>query len=65
MGYQDNKAFPGSGMKKYFSSSGFALIYEDEFYTQKVVNKKINNSSLQLMHSFLKVNTPIKIINHI
>ncbi len=50
-------------VKKYFSSSGFALVYEDEFYTQKIVNKKINNSSLQIMHSFLKVNTPVKIIN--
>ena len=28
--------------KKYYSSSGFALIYEDALYSQKIVNKKIN-----------------------
>ena len=29
--------------RKYYSSSGFALVYEDELYKQKVINKKINN----------------------
>ena len=55
------------GMKKkerqYYSSSGFALIYEDSLYLQKVVNKKINNEDIKVMHSLLKANTPIKIIN--
>ena len=55
------------GMKKkerqYYSSSGFALIYEDNLYLQKVVNKKINNDDIKVMHSLLKTNTPIKIIN--
>ena len=55
------------GMKKkerqYYSSSGFALIYEDNLYLQKVVNKKINNKDIKAMHSLLKANTPIKIIN--
>ena len=49
--------------KHYYSSSGFALIYEDNLYIEKVVNKKINNEELRVMHSFLKTNTPIKIIN--
>ena len=49
--------------KKYYSSVGFALIYEEKFYNEKVVNKKINNEDLSVMHSFLKPNTPIKIIN--
>ena len=49
--------------KHYYSSSGFALIYEDNLYTEKVINKKINNEDLRVMHSFLKTNTPIKIIN--
>tara|TARA_Y100000310_G_scaffold158453_1_gene157858 strand:+ start:49 stop:804 length:756 start_codon:yes stop_codon:yes gene_type:complete len=55
------------GMKKkeklYYSSSGFALIYDDDLYLQKVVNKKINNGEIMVMHNLLKLNTPIKIIN--
>ena len=49
--------------RQYYSSSGFALIYEDSLYLQKVVNKKINNDDIKVMHSLLKANTPIKIIN--
>ena len=55
------------GMKKkerqYYSSSGFALIYDDNLYLQKVVNKKINNEEIKVMHNLLKSNTPIRIIN--
>lgn len=50
-------------IKQYYSSSGFALIYEDNLYMQKVINKKINNEDIKVMHSLLKTNTPIKIIN--
>jgi len=50
-------------VRQYYSSSGFALIYEDNLYIQKVVNKKINNEDIKVMHSLLKTNTPIKIIN--
>ena len=49
--------------RQYYSSSGFALVYEDNLYLQKVVNKKINNDDIKVMHSLLKTNTPIKIIN--
>jgi len=49
--------------KHYFSSSGFALIYEEDLYKQKVINRKINNEHIRVMHSLLKVNTPVKIIN--
>ena len=49
--------------KLYYSSSGFALIYEDNLYLQKVVNKKINNENLSVMHNLLKINTPVRIIN--
>ena len=47
----------------YYSSSGFALIYDDNLYLQKVVNKKINNEEIKVMHNLLKSNTPIRIIN--
>ena len=49
--------------KKYFSSNGFAMIYEDNLFKQGLVNKKVNNKKIRAMHSFLKANTPIKIIN--
>ena len=49
--------------KKYFSSKGFALIYNDDLYKNKIIKKKINNEELQIIHSYLKINTPIKIIN--
>mgnify|MGYP001303054400 CR=1 FL=1 len=49
--------------KQYYSSSGFALIYDDNLFYQKVVNKKINNDELKTMHAQLKRNTNIKIIN--
>ena len=49
--------------KKYYSSKGFALIYSDDLYKDKVVNKRINNEELHIIHSFLKINTPVKVIN--
>ena len=49
--------------KKYFSSIGFALIFEEHLYKQKVVSKKIKDDDIKIMHNFLKVNTPVKIIN--
>ena len=60
--YSVNKAKQGKE-KQYYSSKGFTLIYEDDLYKQKVINKKINNEDIHVMHSFLKINTPIKIIN--
>ena len=49
--------------KNYFSLGGFALVYEDNLYVQKVINRKLNNEDIVVMHNFLKKNTPIKIIN--
>jgi len=49
--------------KKYYSSNGFALIYEDSLYKEGVINKRIDNSKIIVMHSFLKINTPVRIIN--
>jgi hypothetical protein len=47
----------------YYSSSGFALIYEDNLYKKKILNKKINNEEIKVMHNLLKMNTAIRIIN--
>ena len=49
--------------RKYFSSSGFALIYEEDLYKKNLINKKMKNDSLGVMHSTLKTNTPVKIVN--
>ena len=51
--------------KQFYSSNGFALVYEDTLFEQKVVNKKLNNNEIIVFHSILKKNTPIKIINPI
>ena len=50
-------------VKQYYSSSGFALIYEDNKKKKKILNKKINNEEIKVMHNLLKMNTAIRIIN--
>ena len=60
--YKINKK-PDKIEKQYYSSSGFTLIYDDELFLAKVVNKKINNNDIVILHNFLKKNTPVKIIN--
>jgi len=59
--------------RKFYSSKGFALIYSDNLYTQGVIDKKLdknvivdnklNNEQIIAMHSSLKKNTLIQIIN--
>jgi len=49
--------------KDYYSSAGFALIYEEDLYKEKIINKKINNQNLITMHYSLKRNTHIRITN--
>ena len=46
-----------------YSSKGFALIYEDNFYKKKIVKKKINNRDFVILHSYLKPKTYVKIFN--
>ena len=60
--YKTNKG-PQKEEKQYYSSSGFALIYDDELFLQKIISKKINNEDIRVMHSQLKTNTPLQIIN--
>ena len=60
--------YPNTGVHKnidrqYYSSKGFALIYNDDLFLNKVINKKIDNSKLVAMHRSLKTNTIVKIIN--
>ena len=46
-----------------YSSSGFVLIYNKKLYNDGVVNKKINSDKSSVLHSSLKKNTTIKIVN--
>ncbi|MDA9877047.1 hypothetical protein N9C92_01435 [Candidatus Pelagibacter sp.] len=46
-----------------YSNKGFALVYSDELYKKKLVNKKIDERSLVIFQKNLKVNTPVKITN--
>jgi hypothetical protein len=57
----------------YYSSHGFALIYDWNLNKEGIINKKldirkdidkrINDTKVIVMHSFLKKGTPVKIIN--
>ena len=47
----------------YYSASGFVLIYNEDLYKEKIINKKMNNNDLLVMHSTLKRNTLVEITN--
>ena len=47
--------------KKYFSSRGFALVYDENLYLNKTLNRRLNNEEIAVMHSLLKTNTPINL----
>lgn len=49
--------------KSPFISKGFAYIYNDEDFINKIIKKKMDNNSLQIAHNKLKPGTLIKIIN--
>jgi hypothetical protein len=49
--------------KKAFTSKGFTLVYDDSLYKKNIIKKKINDRSLDIIHSFLKQNTYVKIFN--
>jgi len=53
--YKDNFEF--------YSNKGFALVYDDNLYKKKIINRKINERSLIVFNSRLKKDTPVKITN--
>ena len=46
-----------------YNSKGFAYIYNEEDYNNKIIKGKLDNAELQISHSTLSNNTLIKIIN--
>ena len=49
--------------KEGFKNSGFTLIYNDNLFNEKIVTKKIDNSSLVIFQKNLKPKTNVKITN--
>ena len=48
---------------KPYTSKGFALIYNDFDFNQKIIKGKMSNAKMQISHQNLKTGTLIKIIN--
>ena len=46
-----------------YSNKGFALVYSEDLYKQKIINKKINERNLTIFQKNLKTNTQVKITN--
>jgi len=46
-----------------YTSKGFALIYEEKDYTNKIVSRKLNQDELQIAHNRLKTNSILTITN--
>ena len=46
-----------------YSNKGFALLYSENLFKQKIVSKKISERSLIIFHKSLKTNTQVKITN--
>ena len=46
-----------------YSNKGFALIYDDKMYKNKLIDKKLNDRSLIIFNNFLKKETPVRITN--
>ena len=49
--------------KNNFKNRGFALVYDDKLYKQKIISKKIDNRSLIIFQKNLKKGTSVKIKN--
>jgi len=46
-----------------YSNKGFALVYSDNLYIEKIISKKIDERSLIIFQKNLKTNTQVKITN--
>ena len=55
--------YTNSEKNKPFVSKGFAYIYNAEDFENKVIKKKLDNSSFQIAHNKLRMGSLIKIIN--
>jgi len=58
-----NKPLDTSSPKSFFLNKGFALVYEDKLFKEKIVKRKIEHRSLVIFQKNLKKNTSVKITN--
>ena len=49
--------------KQPYTAKGFAFIYNDNDFKEKIINSSMNNDILQISHQNLKTGTLLKIIN--
>ena len=49
--------------RKPYNSTGFAYIFKESDYENKIIKKKLNNDQLEISHSDLKIGSLIKLIN--
>ena len=49
--------------KQPYTAKGFAYIYNDNDFKEKIINSSMNNDILQISHQNLKTGTLLKIIN--
>tara|TARA_B100000575_G_C23113224_1_gene643255 strand:+ start:77 stop:814 length:738 start_codon:yes stop_codon:yes gene_type:complete len=55
--------FSTLNLKEPYTSKGFAYIYNETDFENKIVKSKMNNNNMQISHQNLKTGTLIKIIN--
>ena len=54
---------PNIAIDNAFSNKGFALVYSEDLYKQKIISNKIDERSLIIFQKNLKINTQVKITN--
>ena len=52
-----------SSKKSSYTSSGFAYVYNENDFFNKIISKKLDNNELLLGHNRLRVGTVVKILN--
>ena len=52
-----------SKLKQTYSAKGFAYVYNEDDFVNKLIDKELDNNSLQIAHDKLRPGTLIKIIN--
>ncbi len=52
-----------SSLKKNYTSKGFAYIYNDFDYEERIIKGKMNNNNMQISHQNLRTGALIKLIN--
>ncbi len=58
----NNATFKKDSLDPY-TSTGFALIYNETYYDNKIISGKLNNEEFEIGHSKIKKNSIIKITN--